>query len=213
MKIILNESQYRRLLNEDTLGIDEFIGKIISKHPELEEHSDYLKTTIMASGVQAISFEELKAGVGGISLHDKVIINSYNLKYHISDLFYIIFHELGHQYQFKKYGHEKMYGVFKNDAHILRSIDWLRETEKVADQYGMRKTRELYNRGILSSEPTRKEGSYDKFTDHMFYEYVIKLKHLIDDVANTDPMRASELLYNWVINNKEVKLTPLLKTL
>jgi predicted SprT family Zn-dependent metalloprotease len=205
MKIIIKESQYRILLNEDVVGVDNFMNQLMEKFPEISEHEVYIKETINKSGVQEIEFKNLKLGVSGISLHNKLIINSdILLRKTLSDVFYVIFHEIAHQYQYKKYGIEKMYGTYQNDANILRSIDWLRNVENVADQYGMRKCRELYNLGVLESEPRRKVGAYENYTDHMYYEYINRVKEIIGDKGIDDPEKISELLYNWVINKKEV---------
>jgi hypothetical protein len=50
MKYIITESQYRKLIVEETSGIDDFMKRIIETYPTTEDYSDKIKSFIENSG-------------------------------------------------------------------------------------------------------------------------------------------------------------------
>jgi hypothetical protein len=124
MKIKINESQYKQLLRENVDGLDNFIGMVIQSYPEVEEYKDIIKKFIEQSGcpkIEVTKFENIPAG--GLALHDKVVFNQNiftNRK--LPEFLYIVFHEIAHQFQYKKYGAELIYKIYTGELPIDESV-------------------------------------------------------------------------------------------
>ena len=208
MNIILTESQYKKLLNEETGGLDSFIDQIVEKYPEIDEYRDILKNNIESSGCHNISFEPMSIGAG-LSLHNRVVISSNLLGkfsyignpfgFNVSGLMFVIFHEIAHQHQYNKYGKELIYDMYTGEIETEGAIKFLKYIENVADQFGMRKCRELQKLGVIPADQKIIDvGGYDKYTDKMFENYLNMLKNKIQKAGITDPEDISELIYNMI---------------
>jgi hypothetical protein len=205
MKIILTESQYYKLLNEETGGLDSFIDQIVRKYPEIEEHKDIIKSNIEKSGCQNIGFEPMSMA-SGLSLHNRVVISSALLEDGIrpnpnglSNLMYIIFHEIAHQHQYNKYSKELIYDMYTGEIETEGALKFLKYIENVADQFGLRKCRELKSMGVIpTNQRILEKGGYDNYTDAMFENYLNMLKSKIQEAGITDPEDISEFIYNMI---------------
>ena len=201
MKLIITENQYRRLLNESTEGLDIFIQKIVEAFPSVTEYVDIIKNNIESSNCQKIEFSKMRMA-GGLSLHDRVLISDdyVNPKTsNISKLMYIIFHEIAHQHQYKKYGKELIYDMYIGEIDMEGAIMFLRYIENVADQFGMRKCRELKRLGVIpEGQKLIEVGAYDNYNDKMFEDYINLLKSKVTSAGVTKPEDISELIYNLV---------------
>jgi hypothetical protein len=205
MNIVLTESQYFKLLNEETGGLDLFIDQIVNKYPEITEYKDTLKNNIESSGCHNIGFEPMTVA-SGLSLHNRVVISSGLLEdgiqpntNGIADLMYVIFHEIAHQHQYNKYSKELIYDMYTGEIETEGAIKFLRYIENVADQFAMRKCRELQRIGLIPiNQHVVDEGSYDNYTDKMFEKYLNMLKEKIQNAGITDPEDISELIYNMI---------------
>ena len=205
MNIILTESQYTKLLNEETGGLDSFINQMVSRFPHLDDYRDVIKGNIENSRCQNISFEPMSFSTG-LALHNKVVINdallgvgANNFKPTISNLMYIIFHEIAHQHQYNKYSKELIYDMYTGEIETEGAIKFLKYIENVADQFSMRKCRELQKIGVIpADEEVVEVGGYDKYTDKMFENYLNMLKNKIQKSGITNPEDISELIYNMI---------------
>jgi hypothetical protein len=208
MNIVLTESQYFKLLNEETGGLDSFIDQIVNKYPEIEEYRDILKNNIESSGCRNISFEPMSMGAG-LSLHNRVVISSKLLGkfsftsgrygFNVSGLMFVIFHEIAHQHQYNKYGKELIYDMYTGELETEGAIKFLRYIENVADQFSLRKCRELQKLGVIpADQKVVGAGGYDHYTDKMFENYLNMLKDKIQKSGLTDPEDISELIYNMI---------------
>lgn len=205
MNIILTESQYFKLLNEETGGMDLFIDQIVNKFPELGEHRNTIKSNIEKSGCQNIGFEPMSMA-SGLSLHNRVVISSGLLKDGIkpnpnalADLMFVIFHEIAHQHQYNKYSKELIYDMYTGEIETEGAVGFLRYIENVADQFALRKCRQLQSMGVIPAEQdVRDTGGYDNYTDKMFESYLNMLKGKVQKAGITDPDDISELIYNMI---------------
>jgi hypothetical protein len=205
MNIILNESQYLKLLNEETGGLDSFIDQMVNRFPHLDDYRDVIKRNIENSKCQNISFEPMTFS-SGLALHNKVIINvallgggTNKFKPSISGLMYVIFHEIAHQHQYNKYSKELIYDMYTGEIETEGALKFLKYIENVADQFSMRKCRELQKIGAIPADEVVVEvGGYDKYTDKMFENYLNMLKDKIQKSGLTDPEDISELIYNMI---------------
>ena len=205
MKIILTESQCHKLLNEETGGLDSFIDQIVTKYPEIEKYRDVLKSNIEKSGCHNISFEPMSMA-SGLSLHNRVVISSGLLEdglkpnpNDLADMMFVIFHEIAHQHQYKKYSKELIYDMYTGEIETEGAIGFLKYIENVADQFGLRKCRELQSIGVIpADQKVRDIGGYDLYTDKMFENYLNMLKNKIQKSGVTDPEDISEFIYNMI---------------
>ena len=201
MNILLTESQYKRLLNEETNGLDIFIQKIVDSFPSVGEYTDIIKNNIEASNCQKIEFSDMSMA-GGLSLHDRVVISNRFLKNeqsNIASLMFVIFHEIAHQHQYNKYGKELIYDMYTGELEVEGAVGFLRYIENVADQFSLRKCRELKRLGVIPEDQRLVDaGGYDNYTDKMFENYLNMLKNKVMSAGITKPDEISELIYNLV---------------
>ena len=208
MKIIINEQQYNLLL-ESIDGIDKFVDDIFEHkilvgrnltNEQLIDFSNRLKKSIRESGCQSIKFEGLGVSFGGLSLHNGVLIGQYFITQPMSILLYVIFHEIAHQYQFKKYGIDIMYKPFRTDRDFEDAINILKEREYVADEYARRKIREFTKLGYISPSIDFNNFGYKTITIEQFKEGYRKIFDEIDNANDND--RISEIIYNTTLKGK-----------
>ena len=205
MNIILTESQLYKLLNEETGGLDAFVNQIITKFPEVEEYKDVIISNIEKSGCQNIGFEPMSMATG-LSLHNRVVISSGLLEdgfkpnpNALADLMFVIFHEIAHQHQYNKYSKELIYDMYTGELETEGAVKFLRYVENVADQFSLRKCRELQRLGVIpANQQIQDAGGYDNYTDKMFANYLNMLKGRVMKAGITDPEDISELIYNMI---------------
>ena len=205
MNIILTESQYLKLLNEETGGLDLFIDQIVEKFPEVGDYRDVIKSNIEKSGCHNIGFEPMSMA-SGLSLHNRVVISSGLLEdgfkpnpNALADLMFVIFHEIAHQHQYNKYSKELIYDMYTGEIETEGAVGFLRYIENVADQFALRKCRQLQSMGVIPADQKIQDtGGYDNYTDKMFENYLNMLKGRVQKAGITDPDDISELIYNMI---------------
>ena len=203
MRILINERQYN-LLTEDTNGLDLFLDMLESTFPEVSNFKELLKTFIEGSNCQNIEFRPIHMGAFGLALHDKVVISPNVLRFPLNSVLYIILHEIAHQYQYKKYGKEKMYELYTGELQIDDAVKFLRHTESVADQFSIRKCRELAKLGLINLEGLIKSGNYANVDDMSFKTLLVKLRNSIRGKHMGNPDKVSELLYTSIVNGMTI---------
>jgi len=127
----------------------DFITELVNNYPQVKEYQDKIIDVIVKSGCKNIEFADFKYPALGVALHDGVLINRKLLGQPISYVLFVIFHELGHQYQFKKYGQDQMYDCYLGDMSITEAVQFMRSVEYVADEFAFRKVREFIKFGHL----------------------------------------------------------------
>jgi len=197
MKILLTESQYTLLL-EATEGLDEFLKTLKTELKLSDELIDEVKSIFEKTDCKKVSFEML-SGPDGLALHNKLVIDPQILKkYAPVQVLFIIFHELAHQYQFKKYGAEKMMGLYLNEVPLDDAAEAMAKYEAVADEFGVRKVRELKQKGLLDSKypPIKGYGNNPTPSRFKYMLYTIRTELTRRGVDNID--KAAEYIYNMV---------------
>jgi len=71
----------------------------------------------------------------GMSLNDNVILNESIFGYSLHHFIFVLFHEIAHQYQYKKYGKNLLYHLTTGELNDV-ILDKLIEIEQVADRFG-----------------------------------------------------------------------------
>jgi ribosomal protein L17 len=198
MKILITEKQLS-ILTEETDGLDFFMDYLIDTHPNVNEFRKVVEDFIRDSGCNKIEIRNLNSA--GLSLHDKVIINSSVFSRDLNEIMYVIFHEIAHQYQYKKYGRDKIYNLYLGELNLDDAIKFLKFVETVADQFAIRKCRELHKLGLLDRVGLVKKGFYENiWNQHLFKKIIQDLRNLMKKNNITKPEEVSETIYNFLIN-------------
>ena len=182
-------------LTEPTEGLDTFIESMIDIYPKLESYRDRIEDFINKSDCKKIRFEHFRAAAG-FSLFDGVVINSGVLGYFSTNKFlYALFHEIAHQYQYKKYGEEKMYDFYLGEIPIENLAKFMQSCELTADRFAIGKLRQL---GFKWTE----KGVYDDVPLSHFIKFIEEIRGKVKEKGITDYRKISEFLYNYIKNHR-----------
>jgi len=191
----------RRILREETEGIDSFINKIQSKYELSDELRQFIIDFIKNSDCKKIEFSDFKVNDAmGLALHNGVLINNIALSRDINFLLFLIFHEVAHQYQFKKYGEDVMYNCYLGDISDDEAAKFMKRTEEVADDFASRKIRELQKRDMV--DKSFKPPNIYKNTPVGLIKMMVKsIRGEMKKNNVTSPEKISEFFYNMVKKN------------
>ena len=197
--IPLKES-IRRILKEETDGVNTLIDVITSRHEMSDELIEKVKDFISQSNCKKIEFANFKMPAMGVALHDGVLINKIALNQRLEYLLFIIFHETAHQYQFKKYGEDIMYECYLGDISVEEAAKLMKHTEEVADEFAGKKIKQLQKQGLLDKgfipPSLYKNVPISQIVAMVgFYRSQLKQQNI------TTPDKISEFFYNMVKNN------------
>lgn len=188
-----------KLINEE-LNSGEFFYKVLNAYPNSEYVLDYLNNFLKNSGCQNIYFEQLSLAQA-VSLVDRVVISTSVLKNNFTYFLYVFFHELAHQYQYRKYGIDKIYGAYTGEISIEEAANFMHYLENVADEFAIRKIREtkkLFDNKIKIHNNTRKAYSNHKPED--FKPLINNLIELLKKHNFKDKEEISSIMYNYIKN-------------
>lgn len=217
MKIIINESQIKNILSE-AINSD-FYEKVAVAFPDSVYVFNDLKKAAEEVNCDSVKFDSFNIPAGGISLHNGIILNERLLKTNLlnanisfTTFLYCFFHELAHQYQFKKYGTQKMYATYNNDTNIDDAINWLISEEATADRFAISKTKQvLKNANLTSKYGTGHlgDGNYSNVDRDVYKGIINYYRNLIKGENINDIEKISEMFFNSIKNNigdfKDVK--------
>lgn len=195
MKLKITETQFQ-ILRESVEGFDEFKNLALNSYPEIIEYWDVIEKFIRESECKKIEIAPLKMGIA-VSLTNGVIFNTNIFKLPITEFLFTIFHEIAHQYQYKKYGIEKMTNFYSEDLPIEEAAKFMRHTEIVADDLATRKLREIQKYGYLQNLNIPK-GYYKLAPLSQFEKLIENIKSALPNLKNADPEKRNEILYNWI---------------
>jgi hypothetical protein len=201
MKILITEQQLNILL-EETNGLDSLLGDIVYTYPKTKKYIDTIREFITNSGCRNITVERLPDRIKGLALHDKVVLSTslFNDNLSLPDFLFVLFHEIAHQYQYKKYGEEKMYEVYTGDMSLENASQWMKETEIIADEFATRKLRQFVKLGLIDPKETLQKGVYKLIPNRILEKLISDVRELVKDKNVTTKEGISELFYNMVKN-------------
>jgi hypothetical protein len=174
----------RRILKEETQGIQPFLYRIMSTYPETEQHIDKIKSFIENSNCEKIEVSKFKFSAMGLALHNGVVFNDIIFNYPLSSFLFVVFHEIAHQYQYKKYGNDKMYECYLGEISVDEAAEFMKEIEITADEFATRKIREFIKMGLISNEDKRMVNAIYKNVPISHFENLISKTR--DDLRQKD---------------------------
>jgi hypothetical protein len=197
MRYIITESQYR-LLTEETSGVDDFIGQMVEKYPEVEGYSNQIKSFIENSGCHKIEVASFKYPAMGLALHNGVLFNKMIFYQTLPKFLFVLFHEIAHQYQYKKYGAEKMYEFYLGDLDVNDTAESMKKIEIIADEFALRKVREFAKIGLIDVKDSNLPAVYKTIPINHFVRLITQSRDEIKRKGITDFDGVSETFYNMV---------------
>lgn len=191
------QKQILRILKEETEGIPSFLNELSNSFNISDELKDEVVKFIEESNCKKIEFSNFKMPVLGLALHNVVLINKQVLSRNLEFALFVIFHEIAHQYQFKKYGEDIMYQCYLGELPIENASKFMKNTEEVADEFAGRKIRQLQKKNLINksfvSPQMYKNISIQQIT-MMVQQHKIQLKRM----NINSPEKVSEYFYNMV---------------
>jgi hypothetical protein len=188
---------FKTLINEETDGITIFLNKIQAEYDISDSLYVEMLDFIEKSNCKKIEFAKFNYPALGLALHNGVLINSNMIGDNLSFLIFVIFHEVAHQFQFKKYGDKIMYGVYSGDVSIDEAAKFMKHTEEVADEFAMRKIRELQKKGLIDAN-YRANSPYRNISVQSIKSMIIRFRDDLESKNITSPNDISKYFYNMV---------------
>jgi len=178
-------------------SISSFLNTIDRTYRMSDELRSKVDEFIRKSDCEKIEFAKFKMPAMGIALHNGVLINQVVLNQGLENLLYIVFHEIAHQYQFKKYGKDKMYECYIGEISDDEAADFMRKTEIVADDFAARKIRELQKLGLINSSFVPLQP-YKTLPLNQIKAMVVNYRRMLKQNNVNSPEKISEFFYNIV---------------
>lgn len=187
----------RRILKEETANLNSFIDQLRSKYEMSDELVEFLTDFIENSGCQKIEFATFKYSALGASLHNGVLINKSVLNNNLEYVLFVIFHEVAHQYQYKKYGEQKMYDFYNDEISVMEAAKFMQYTENIADDFGARKIRELQKKGLIDSKFISPQ-MYKTISSNQLMSFINQMRTQMRSSNITSPDKIGEFFYNII---------------
>lgn len=195
MKLVITENQYKLML-ESVEGFEEFKKYTLKQYPEILDYWDVVEKFIRESECKKIEISPIKIGVA-VSLINGVIFNQNIFKLPLTHFLFTVFHEIAHQYQYKKYGVDKMTSFYSDELSVKEAAEFMRNTEIIADELATRKLREIQKYGYLENLEVPK-GYYKTAPLEQFEKLIQQVKQSIPSLKNANSEQRIEILYNWI---------------
>jgi hypothetical protein len=188
----------RRVLKEETKGITPFVNRILSTYPETKPFIDKIREFIENSNCKKVEVSKFKYPALGLALHNGVLFNETIFYENLPSFLFIIFHEIAHQYQYKKYGDDKMYEFYLGDIDVKDAAIAMKEIELTADEFATRKVREFVKLGLINGNQSAIKSFYKNIPLSHFESLISQTKEKIKQMGATDFDGIATIFYNMV---------------
>ena len=186
-------------------GLDSFLKRIEDTWPTQSiKCLDNLRQYIENSHCGKIEVFKFKHPAYGCALHDGISFNEILFDHKFAFFLFVVFHEIIHQYQFKKYSAEKMYSYYINDSNIATAAGEIKRLEIVADRGAEKKINDYIRRGYLPNG-SQQQGPHKYASIKQFEGLIHQIKHLIKTKSHLKDYKnvagISELFYDMIRAN------------
>jgi hypothetical protein len=161
----------------------------------IEQLADDIEKEINNLGVSYV-FEPL-SGALGIARNSSCSISTNVLKFPVADLMFVLFHELAHYYQYRKYGTDFVLYIYTNseeqldvDARKLKSI------ENTADKFSVMKTNYYLNKYKINQKITM--NGYSNFTIETIKSQLVYFKKIVAQKKFKTVDEINNFIYNMI---------------
>jgi hypothetical protein len=190
------QENIRRILMEETQGIESFLTQIMETYPNTERFIDDIETFIKNSNCKKIEIAKFKYPALGLAVHNGVLFNEVIFKQELPDFLFIIFHEIAHQYQYKKYGDDKMYEFYLDETDVKDAAIEMKKIEITADEFANRKVREFVKLGFISATNGKTVSAYKDVPLSHFERLITQTKDMIKLKNVSGFNEIADLFYN-----------------
>jgi len=180
--------------SNSVIGLPGFITTLNEAYPGNDDLFKELSDYIINSGCPAIKFEAIY-GAQGISKTDECIINKSTLKKNISEVLYVILHEISHQYQYSKYGKNVMWDAYSSNIDIDTAVDLLMNIELVADRLAFLKTNNMIRNHNIK-DAAEVTPFYSKIDKSYYKRHLERLRDEVSKKGMTSVNQVNEYMYN-----------------
>jgi hypothetical protein len=125
-------------------------------------------------------------------------MNQNTLNYPLPKFLFILFHELAHQFQYKKYGEEKMLELYLQRISISEAAKFMFNVENVADEFGVRKIQSLKRKGLIDFSKNDVIKGYENSSPSKLEFFIRGFREQIKSAKINDTKEISEFLYNII---------------
>jgi hypothetical protein len=186
------------LITEETANIDSFLNKIMARYPQTEKFIGDIKSFIENSDCKKVEVAKFKYPALGLAVHNGVLFNEVVFNQPLPNFLFIIFHEIAHQYQYKKYGDDKMYEFYLGEIDVKDAAIAMKEIEMIADEFASRKVREFVKLGFISQPNNPALSQYKNVPLPHFEALINQTKQMIKDKGLSDFDDIADIFYNMV---------------
>lgn len=220
-KINTSKVKYKQIRNylRPSSKIDDELKNLMSD--EIKElgkskskMGDELKSEIQRvfdeTGTKNIKFDTFKIPALGLSTPDGVILTKNLLGRDFYHFLFVLFHELAHQYQYKKYGNKAMLDIYFDEMSLDDAAKFMLNVEHVADEYAVRKLKQIIRKGLIPDTlmtiyPQKKPSDaqierfkyYKGVPESQLRGLIQRLKEIMRNNNITDHEQVSEFMYNF----------------
>lgn len=180
------------MVRKDSLEV--FLDVLISKHSELKSSRTYFWETFDNSGVVSIDINPLKYGVA-LSLPNGIIFSPKVMNLSLPNLLFTFFHEIAHQYQFKKYGSSQMMSIHTGQLSVSEGLSFLKTMEITADRFAEKKLLHMKKLGLFPTNEIIPKGFYKSLGDEHYSKIYEMTKKILSEENTTDPDKICQVLY------------------
>jgi hypothetical protein len=198
MKANMIQETIKRVLREETQGIEQFLIQVMETYPETEGFINNIESFIKNSNCKKIEVAMFKYPALGLAVHNGVLFNEVIFKQQLPDFLFIIFHEIAHQYQYKKYGDEKMYEFYLDETDVKEAAIAMKKIEIIADEFANRKVREFVKLGFINVPNRKTLSMYKDIPLNHFERLISQTKDTIrsKNVSSFDEI--ADIFYNMI---------------
>jgi len=179
----------------DNNSLEVFLDILIRRYPQLESSRIFFWDMFDKSGLVSIEINPLKYGVA-LSLPNGIIFSPKIMNVSLANILFTIFHEIAHQYQFKKYGTRKMVGIHTGVFSVSEGLTFLRRMEITADRYAEKKLTQMKILGLFPQKEIIPKGFYKSLGDEHYKKIYEMTKNLLSEENTQDPDEISRILYD-----------------
>lgn len=198
----------KRVINEQTEGESEVIKVLDDKYGLSDELKLEISNALKSSECKNVSFQRIN-NAAGLALWNRLVLNPDILTYRLGKVLFVLFHEMAHQYQYKKYGKEKMMEYFNEEISLSDAAKFLQNAEKVADEFAVRKLKSLERKGLIKLNDYDIQRGYEHMNISQFENLISYFRKMLKQKNITGSEKISEFIYNMVkiesSDNLEVK--------
>ena len=170
----------------------------MARYPQTEKFIDDIKSFIENSNCKKVEVAKFKYPALGLAVHNGVLFNEVVFNQPLPNFLFIIFHEIAHQYQYKKYGDDKMYEFYLGEIDVKDAAIAMKEIEMIADEFASRKVREFVKLGFISQPNNSDLSQYKNVPLHHFEALISQTKQTIKDKGVSSFDDIADIFYNMI---------------